>query len=117
MTPGIGKAARARPRGSVNNAQVGIQNPVSTVGHEDWLVFCFTQAAGPGQPASADGSIDGPWVAAAPKGAISMGSGKRPSTGTYLDSSAITIMRAEAVATIFSRSKRSAAAFDKGQVR
>ena len=34
------------PRGELaqigNNPQVGIQNPVSTVGHEDLLIFCFT---------------------------------------------------------------------------
>ena len=38
-----------------------------------------------------------------PKGTISTGSGKRPSIGTHFDSSAITIMLAEAEATIFSR--------------
>src|SRR5215204_7055412 len=42
-------------------------------------------------------------VACSPNGTTSIGSGKRPSTGTHLDPSAMTIMRAEAAATIFSR--------------
>ena len=43
-------------------------------------------------------------VASSPKGTTSIGSGKRPSVCTSLPSSAITIMRADAAATIFSRS-------------
>ncbi len=43
-------------------------------------------------------------VAPSPNGTTSIGSGKRPSIGTHLLSSAITTMRAEAAATIFSRS-------------
>ena len=43
------------------------------------------------------------WVAASPNGITSTGSGKRPRTSTHLVSSAITIMRSEAAATIFSR--------------
>ena len=43
-------------------------------------------------------------VAARPNGMTSTGSGKRPSTSTHLVSSAITIMRSDAAATIFSRS-------------
>ena len=43
-------------------------------------------------------------VAARPKGATSTGSGKAPRRGTIFDLSAITAMRAEAAATIFSRS-------------
>ena len=50
-----------------------------------------------------------PWpmarrVAASPNGMTSTGSGKRPSVSTHLVSSAITIMRSDALATIFSRS-------------
>ena len=78
MTPGT----RAKPRrkfARIRNAQqLRIQNPVSTVGHEGLLILCFTQAAGPEQPARRDGGIDRPWVAAAPNGAISIGSGKLP---------------------------------------
>ena len=44
-------------------------------------------------------------VAARPNGMTSTGSGKRPSASTHLESSAITIMRSDAAATIFSRSK------------
>ena len=43
------------------------------------------------------------WVAASPNGMTSIGNGKRPSTSTHLLSSAITIMRSDADATIFSR--------------
>ena len=43
-------------------------------------------------------------VAASPNGITSTGSGKRPRTSTHLVSSAITIMRSDAAATIFSRS-------------
>ena len=39
-----------------------------------------------------------------PNGTTSIGNGKRPSIATHLESSAITTMRAEADATIFSRS-------------
>ena len=42
-------------------------------------------------------------VAASPNGITSTGSGKRPRTSTHLVSSAITIMRSDAAATIFSR--------------
>ena len=40
-------------------------------------------------------------VAASPNGITSTGSGKRPSTGTNLLASAITIIREDAAATIF----------------
>ena len=43
-------------------------------------------------------------VAASPNGITSTGRGKRPSASTHLVSSAITIMRSDAAATIFSRS-------------
>ena len=43
-------------------------------------------------------------VAARPKRTTSTGSGKAPSVSTRLEASAITIMRSDAVATIFSRS-------------
>ena len=68
------------------------------------------------QPASAVAASTARWVAAAPNGAISIGSGKRPSIETHLVSSTITTIRAEAVATIFSRSKRAPSAFDQRQV-
>ncbi len=60
--------------------------------------------AGPGAPAAAPAASTARRVAARPNGTTSIGSGKRPSTGTHFDSSAITIMRADAAATIFSRS-------------
>ena len=44
-------------------------------------------------------------VAPRPKGTTSTGSGKAPSRATFLLASAMTIMRSDAVATIFSRSK------------
>ena len=59
--------------------------------------------AGPALPVRAAAASTARRVAAAPKGAISIGSGKRPSTSTHLLSSAMTIMRADAAATIFSR--------------
>ena len=55
-------------------------------------------------------------VAASPKGTTSIGSGNRPSVATHLLSSAMTIMRAEAAATIFSRNKRAAAALDQSEI-
>ena len=62
------------------------------------------KSAGPGEPAAAAAASIFMRVAASPNGTTSIGKGKRPSVGTHLLSSAMTIMRAEAAATIFSRS-------------
>ena len=57
----------------------------------------------PETPLSANALAMAACVAASPNGITSTGSGKRPRTSTHLVSSAITIMRSDAAATIFSR--------------
>src|SRR5579863_10309746 len=66
--------------------------------------FPLRSTTGPEQPAARKAASIARPVALAPNGAISIGSGKWPSTETHFESSAITTMRADASATIFSRS-------------
>ena len=58
----------------------------------------------PSQPASAASAATMLRVAARPKRTTSTGSGNLPSVATRLEASAMTIMRSDAMATIFSRS-------------
>ena len=78
-----------------------IQCPPSVT--KAWPFLPRRSSIGPLQPAAEAAASILRRVAANPNGTTSMGSGKRPSAGTHLDSSAMTIMRAEEEATIFSR--------------
>jgi hypothetical protein len=105
ITPGTLQSCAASARGSGIrcNWASKIQCPPSVT--KTRPSFAFRNATGPGQPASAFAASTARRVAAAPKGAISIGSGNRPSIDTHLDSSAMTTTCADAAATIFSRNK------------
>ena len=70
----------------------------------------------PLQPASAASTSIMLRVAPSPKRTTSTGSGNLPSVATCLEASAMTTMRPEAVATIFSMQQRAAAALDEAQL-
>ena len=84
---------------------MGVDDPVAAIGDKNMAVLALAQppfarkCRFPQMPRPIARR-----VAASPNGITSTGSGKRPSTSTHLVSSAITIMRSEAAATIFSRS-------------
>src|SRR4029078_9699905 len=116
--PGYRRKRMRQGSGVVNPAKLGIDNPVAAVSDKRMAVLrlSYHQRAGlldafyRRLARSVYGrlflaaSIDR-CMAATPNGTTSTGSGNRPSTSTHLLSSAITIMRSEAAATIFSRSK------------
>jgi len=83
--------------------QMGIDNPVATIGDKNVAVPVLSESHLPGNAASENAPPMARCVAASPNGTTSTGSG-RPKTSTHLESSAITIMRSDAAATIFSRS-------------
>ncbi len=100
-----GKSIRQRFRIG-NPLKGGIENPVPAIRDESVAVLgppqrrqalCSRRRRRPASTARR--------VAPRPNGTTSIGSGNRPSIGTHFDSSAMTIMRADAAATIFSRSR------------
>ncbi len=97
--------------------QLRVDEPVPAIRDESMAVLRLRSGAGPGQPTSAATISIARRVTVAPNGTISIGSGKRPSVLTHFDSSAITIILADAAATIFSRKQRPAAALDQVQIR
>ncbi len=107
-TPGIALNALARPGGSTIRPSWAstIQWPPSVT--KTWPSLspslALRTAICPETPHSANAFSIARRVAPRPNGMTSTGNGKRPSVGTHLVSSAITIMRSEAAATIFSRS-------------
>ena len=89
--------------------EMGIDDPVAAIGDKNVAVLALAEPHCPETPLWANAMTIARWVAASPNGITSTGSGKRPRTSTHLVSSAITIMRSEAAATIFSRNSGAAA--------
>ena len=81
-----------------------IQWPPSVT--KTWPSLPFRTTICPETPLSANALPMARCVAARPNGITSTGSGKRPSASTHLVSSAITIMRSDAAATIFRATAR-----------
>src|SRR5262245_34707197 len=103
-TPAMRSSRSASDPGSAirSSAASRIQCPPSVT--KAWPFRPRRSSARPLQPADRVAASRFRRVAASPNGTTSIGSGKRPSTDTHFDSSAMTTMRAEAEATIFSRS-------------
>src|SRR3984893_14578558 len=103
-TPGIAFSNRARCGASLMRSRWAstIQWPPSVT--KTWPSLFFRTTICPETPLSANARPMARRVAARPNGMTSTGNGKRPRTSTHLESSAITIMRSDAAATIFSRS-------------
>src|SRR5262245_8094684 len=103
-TPAMRSSRSASDPGAAirSSAASRIQCPPSVT--KAWPSWPRRSSAGPLQPADTVAASMFRRVAASPNGTTSIGSGKRPSVDTHFDSSAMTTMRAEAEATIFSRS-------------
>src|SRR6202790_4649824 len=103
-TPGMADSNPARRGASSIRPRWAstIQWPPSVT--KTWPSVPFRSTICPETPVSANAMATARRVAARPNGTTSTGSGKRPSASTHLESSAITIMRSDAAATIFSRS-------------
>src|SRR5262249_43221665 len=103
-TPAMPSRRSASARGSAirSSAASRIQCPPSVT--KAWPSEVRRSSAGPGQPTAAAAASTARRVAVSPNGTTSIGSGNLPSAQTHFDSSAMTIRRADAEATIFSRS-------------
>src|SRR6266849_9415595 len=102
-TPGITASNPARRGASAIRPRWAstIQWPPSVT--KTWPSLPFRTTICPETPLCANASPMARRVAARPNATTSTGNGKRPRTSTHLESSAITIMRSDAAATIFSR--------------
>src|SRR5262245_19737504 len=103
-TPAIPSRRSASDFGSAirSNAASRIQCPPSVT--KAWPSLARRSRAGPVQPTAAAAASTARRVAPNPNGTTSTRSGKRPSADPHFDSSAMTIMRPEAEATLVSRS-------------
>ncbi len=104
MTPGMAASRAARACGSAMRCNWASSSQCPPSVTKAWP-FCGRAQRRRARTAGRGGSAStARRVAVAPNGAISIGSGKRPSVATHFDSSAITTIFADAEATIFSRS-------------
>ncbi len=104
ITPGIAESRLARACGSAMRCNWASSSQCPPSVTKAWPFWPWRNIAGPGHPSSATTASTLRRVTVAPNGAISIGSGKRPSVATNFDASAMTIIFADADATIFSRS-------------